>query len=186
MTARGARWQIAGYGLRNPWRFSFDRATADLYIGDVGQNDWEEVDCARRAQQRRCSNNYGWRVCEGASRYQHGQQLNRAGRSSSRSPTTRHCAGLLDHRRLRLPRQEPSPSARGRYFYGDYCSGDDLEPAHRAAGSCSRGAPRGRSSVSGLSSFGEDAAGELYATSLDGTIYKLQPLEIGSAVPCAA
>ena len=47
MDKRGARWQVAGYGLRNPWRFSFDRLTHDLYIGDVGQNAWEEVDSAR-------------------------------------------------------------------------------------------------------------------------------------------
>ncbi len=45
---RGAKWQIAGYGLRNPWRFSFDRANGDLYIGDVGQDSWEEIDYATR------------------------------------------------------------------------------------------------------------------------------------------
>ena len=49
---RGARWQVAGYGLRNPWRFSFDRLTHDLYIGDVGQNAWEEVDVRTPRQQR--------------------------------------------------------------------------------------------------------------------------------------
>jgi glucose/arabinose dehydrogenase len=62
---RGAKWRIAGYGLRNPWRFSWDRATRDLYIGDVGQNDWEEVDVRTPAQQRKL-NNYGWRVWKGA------------------------------------------------------------------------------------------------------------------------
>ena len=75
---RGARWQIAGYGLRNPWRFSCDRLTHDLYIGDVGQNAWEEVD-VRTPRQQRGLNNYGWRVWEGRSRYTAGQQVNPRG-----------------------------------------------------------------------------------------------------------
>jgi glucose/arabinose dehydrogenase len=64
---RGAPWQIVGYGLRNPWRFSWDRSTRDLYIGDVGQSAWEEVDVRTPAQQRGL-NNYGWRVWEGRAR----------------------------------------------------------------------------------------------------------------------
>ena len=72
-TSAGARWQIVGYGLRNPWRFSWDRATRDLYIGDVGQDAWEEVDVRTPAQQRGL-NNYGWRVWEGRARYTEGQR----------------------------------------------------------------------------------------------------------------
>src|SRR5204863_297805 len=72
---RGAKWQTIGYGLRNPWRFSWDRATRDLYIGDVGQDAWEEVDVRTPAQQGSL-NNYGWRVWEGRSRYTSGQRTN--------------------------------------------------------------------------------------------------------------
>ncbi len=78
MDKAGASWQIAGYGLRNPWRFSWDRATRDLYIGDVGQGDWEEVDLRTPAQQRGL-NNYGWRVWEGRARYTVGQKVNPRG-----------------------------------------------------------------------------------------------------------
>ena len=65
---RGARPQIVGYGLRNPWRFSFDRATGDLYIGDVGQNSWEEVDFTPRRSPG--LENYGWDVYEGRARFE--------------------------------------------------------------------------------------------------------------------
>ena len=75
----GAKWKVAGYGLRNPWRFSWDSATRDLYIGDVGQDTWEEIDVRTPAQQR-VLNNYGWRVWEGRSHYQSGQRTNRHGR----------------------------------------------------------------------------------------------------------
>src|SRR6476660_4323125 len=65
---RGARWQIVGLGLRNPWRFSFDRANGDLYIGDVGQGEWEEIDYRPRAKISTLAN-YGWHVFEGRARY---------------------------------------------------------------------------------------------------------------------
>ena len=58
---------IVGYGLRNPWRFSFDRLTGDLYIGDVGQDSWEELDFTPRRSPG--LENYGWRVYEGKERY---------------------------------------------------------------------------------------------------------------------
>src|SRR5947208_911585 len=68
---RGARWQMVGLGLRNPWRFSFDRATGDLYIGDVGQGNWEEIDYRTRAQVRRRWN-FGWSVYEGNHHFKDG------------------------------------------------------------------------------------------------------------------
>jgi glucose/arabinose dehydrogenase len=65
---RSARWRIIGYGLRNPWRFSFDRANADLYIADVGQQAWEEIDFRAHSRLDKLAN-YGWRVYEGRARY---------------------------------------------------------------------------------------------------------------------
>src|SRR5204863_5173538 len=64
----GGRWQVYAYGLRNPWRFSFDRANGDLYIGDVGQNAWEEIDY-RPSGSISTLANYGWRAFEGRVRY---------------------------------------------------------------------------------------------------------------------
>ena len=66
---RAARPQLDAVGLRNPWRFSFDRANGDLYIGDVGQNAWEEIDYVRRSRLPRLQN-YGWDVCEGRARFE--------------------------------------------------------------------------------------------------------------------
>src|SRR6266542_4234743 len=63
-----AQWTIVGYGLRNPWRFSFDRKTGALWIGDVGQGEWEEIDVRTKAQTRRLWN-FGWNVYEGRSRF---------------------------------------------------------------------------------------------------------------------
>ena len=96
------RRQIVGYGLRNPWRFSFDRKTGDLYIGDVGQDSWEEIDFTRRRSPG--LENYGWRVYEGKARYTSEPLAPGAlvFRSSSSPP-----AELLGDRRLRLPRARP-------------------------------------------------------------------------------
>jgi glucose/arabinose dehydrogenase len=170
---RGARWQVAGYGLRNPWRFSWDRATRDLYIGDVGQNEWEEVD-VRTPRQQRALNNYGWRVWEGRSRYTAGQRVNPRGTLVFPIVVYRHspaCSITGGY----VYRGREVPSLRGRYLYGDYCSGTIW--SLRSTGGKLRSGPRREPfRVDGLSSFGEDAAGELYATSVNnGTVYKLSP-----------
>jgi glucose/arabinose dehydrogenase len=169
---RGAQWQVAGYGLRNPWRFSFDRVTKDLYIGDVGQDAWEEVD-VRTPRQWRGLNNYGWRVWEGRSRYTSGQQTTRRGTLVFPIVTYSHSQGCSITGGY-VYRGSTVPAAKGRYFYGDYCSGTVW--SLRASGGKLRSGPRKEPfTVSNLSSFGEDAAGELYATSLDGTVYRLSP-----------
>jgi len=165
----GARWQIVGYGLRNPWRFSWDRVTRDLYIGDVGQGDWEEVDVRTPAQQRGL-NNYGWRVYEGRARYQDGQQPNSRGTLVFPIVTYPHSQGCSISGGY-VYRGRAVPSARGRYFYGDYCSGTIW--SLRSVKGKLRGVRREPFKVSGLSSFGEDSAGELYAVSLNGSIYRL-------------
>jgi glucose/arabinose dehydrogenase len=166
----GARWQIVGYGLRNPWRFSWDRVTRDLYIGDVGQNAWEEIDVRTPAQQRGL-NNYGWRVWEGRSRYTSGQRVNRRGKLVFPIVTYSHKAGHCSVTGGYVYRGSAVPSARGRYFYGDYCSGTIW--SLRAVKGKLRGVRREPFRVPSLSSFGVDTAGNLYATSLNGTVYKL-------------
>jgi glucose/arabinose dehydrogenase len=169
---RGARWQTVGYGLRNPWRFSWDRATRDLYIGDVGQGEWEEVDVRTPAQQR-ALNNYGWRVWEGRSRYTSGQRVNPRGNLVFPIVVYSHSGGHCSITGGYVYRGSAVPAARGRYFYGDYCSGTIW--SLRAVNGKLRGVRREPFKVPSLSSFGQDAAGELYATSLDGTIYRLGP-----------
>jgi len=167
---RGAGWQVAGYGLRNPWRFSFDRLTHDLYIGDVGQDHWEEVD-VRTPRQWRGLNNYGWRVWEGRTRYTPGQQVNPRGTLVFPIVVYSHSQGCSITGGY-VYRGRSIVSAHGRYFYGDYCSGT-IWSLRTSKGRLVGGVRREPFKIASLSSFGEDAAGELYATSLDGTVYKL-------------
>jgi glucose/arabinose dehydrogenase len=168
----GARPEVWSYGLRNPWRFSFDRATGDLYIGDVGESRWEEVDYASAADGAGRGVNYGWSRMEG-----------------------RHCFGAegCDQTGLTLPVLEYShsegcsvssgyvyrgaaiPALQGTYFYADYCLGwvrsfrmsggvvtEETDwPALRPGGQ--------------VTSFGEDAAGELYLLTEQGGVYKIIP-----------
>ena len=164
---RAPRPQIVGYGLRNPWRFSFDRRTGDLYIGDVGQNSWEEVDFTRRRSPG--IENYGWDVYEGRARFESKQP---SGNGRLVFPVVvyplggGHCAVSGGF----VYRGQAVPSAAGRYFYGDNCSGTVWSfPAGRA-----RSVRRESFSLGGLSSFGEDAAGELYAVTLNGRVYQLR------------
>jgi glucose/arabinose dehydrogenase len=165
---RGARWQTVGYGLRNPWRFSFDRRTGDLYIGDVGQNSWEEVDFTPRRSPG--LENYGWDVYEGRARYE-SKQPNSAGRlvfpiavySLNGDP----CAVTGGF----VYRGSAVPAARGRYFYGDNCSGEIW--SLRVVGGRARSARKESFKLPGLSSFGENGKGELYAVTLGGQVYRL-------------
>ena len=166
---RGAKWQIAGYGLRNPWRFSWDRATRDLYIGDVGQNDWEEVDVRTPAQQG-ALNNYGWRVWEGRTRYTSDQRPNARGRLVFPVVVYSHDLGCSITGGY-VYRGRSVPTARGRYFYGDYCS--DRIWSLRAVHGKLQDNRQESLRVPAISSWGQDASGELYAVSLEGRIYKL-------------
>jgi glucose/arabinose dehydrogenase len=163
---RGARPQIVALGLRNPWRFSFDRATGDLYIGDVGQSSREEIDYTPRSSPG--LENYGWDVYEGSARFEDKKPsggrlvfpIAEYGRSEGYSVT----GGFVYRGRA-------IPALRGRYLYGDFGSGTiwSLRVVKGKATEKRREAIR----VESLSSFGEDAAGELYATSLSGTVYRI-------------
>ncbi len=153
---------IWSYGLRNPWRFSFDRVTGDLWIGDVGQSRYEEIDLATNSSGRGRGVNYGWRKCEGTHRYPRGGRCTTGKRplkeyEHKRSP---HCSvtGGYAYR-------GPDHSAwRGRYIYGDYCSG------HVWVISRSGSTLVSRDTGYNISGFGEDGAGRLFMTDLGGRV----------------
>ncbi|MGE5691669.1 MAG: PQQ-dependent sugar dehydrogenase [Pseudomonadota bacterium] len=156
--------RIEALGVRNPWRFSFDRRTGDRWIGDVGQNAWEEIDFLPRRSPG--LENFGWDAWEGRARYEP-KPISR-GRLIRPTAVYSHGVGCSVTGGF-VYRGTAVPAARGRYFYGDFCSG--------IVWSLKRGAKpllrREGFKVENLSSFGEDAAGELYLASLNGTVYRL-------------
>ncbi|OFW75308.1 MAG: hypothetical protein A2Y55_05045 [Actinobacteria bacterium RBG_16_68_12] len=158
---------IVGLGLRNPWRYSFDRATGDLYIGDVGQGDVEEVDFTARSRLAGLEN-YGWDLYEGSQRFEDGEPG--PGRlvfpvfEYSHEQGCTVVGGFVYRGRAR-------PAERGRYILGDYCSGNIWSFRFEAGQTHSVRVEPFR--IEGLTSFGEDAAGELYAVSQSGTVYRL-------------
>jgi glucose/arabinose dehydrogenase len=167
----GSTWQIVGFGLRNPWRFSFDRKTGNLWIGDVGQGNWEEVDYRNAAKVGRLAN-YGWSRFEGRSTYDGAKPLVRKGDLISPVAAYSHGGGACSITGGYVYRGASVPNAQGRYFYGDFCSGIIWS---FKAGNGRLSAPRFEGKIASLSSFGEDGNGELYATSLDGTVSRLRP-----------
>jgi glucose/arabinose dehydrogenase len=167
-----ARPELWSVGLRNPWRFSFDAVTGDLYIADVGQDAWEEVDVVTTAQGAGRGANFGWNITEG-----------------------RHCTTdpSCDLSRFTLPLTEYShqdgcsvtggfvyrgaaiPALQGHYFYSDYCSGwvrsfrlqDGVVADEQQWPTL---APGGN-----VPSFGQDAAGELYIMNVEGRVFRIVP-----------
>jgi glucose/arabinose dehydrogenase len=162
----GARPEIWAYGLRNPWRFSFDAATGDLWIGDVGQNAYEEVDFEPAGSGGR---NYGWNRREGRHPYSGGDRPDGAVDPVIEYGRGDGCTviGGFVYRGRRIG------GLRGAYLYGDYCSGW-VRAARTRDGKVLEQRDLGLE-VPGLSSFGSDAAGELYALSLAGGVYRLAP-----------
>ena len=160
---------LVGYGLRNPWRFSFDRATGDLYIGDVGQDRWEEVDYVPRAQLGRLWN-FGWAVYEGRARYDRTRKLDT--RAPYRGPIQvySHALGCSITGGF-VYRGKARPDLAGRYVFGDYCSGTIW--SLRVVKGRATGVRREPYQLPGLTSFGEDASGGLYAVTEGGTLYRI-------------
>jgi glucose/arabinose dehydrogenase len=171
----GARPEIYSFGLRNPFRFSFDRTTGDLAIGDVGQDAIEEVDYARRGGARGA--NYGWPQLEG-------NRPNKPGPPPpgavppvlELSQSDGYCSVIGGH----VVRDRGLPSLLGRYVYGDLCVSALRSAVLRTPRATGDGAfgP----AVETLASFGEDAAGCVYAVSLLGAVYQLT--EGPREVPC--
>jgi glucose/arabinose dehydrogenase len=164
--------QIVALGLRNPWRFSFDRATGDLYIGDVGAGLWEEIDYQPRVQLGRLAN-YGWDAWE-AKAVKEAKDPNPAGTLTFPVFAYPHDGGACSITGGFVYRGTAVPAARGRYFFGDYCTGEVW--SLRVENGAATDVRREPITVRGLSTFGEDARGELYAGSVDsGRVYKLVP-----------
>jgi glucose/arabinose dehydrogenase len=162
----GARGEVYAYGLRNPWRFSFDRRTGDLTIGDVGQNAWEEISFVRDG----AGANFGWRPFEGRSRYAPGES---APGHVAPVIVRSHNAGNCSITGGVVVRDRALTGLRGRYVFGDFCRGR-VESARLSRGRA-RGVRRTSLKVDSLSSFGEDAQGRVYVLSLAGPVYRIVP-----------
>jgi glucose/arabinose dehydrogenase len=164
-----AGWSVAGLGLRNPWRFSFDRATGDLYIGDVGQETIEEVSFTSHSSAG--LENYGWDIYEGSTRYPHGDSALKHGVLVFPVFEYRHAESRCSVTGGFVYRGRAQPAERGRYIFGDYCAG--IVWSFRIVSGAAQDVRTEPFRIAGLTSFSEDAAGELYATSNNGVIYRL-------------
>jgi glucose/arabinose dehydrogenase len=157
---------VIGYGLRNPWRFSFDRGSGSLYIADVGEAKWEEINLVRPGAKPLL--NFGWDAVEGRERREPDTPL--AGRVVFPVAVYGHAAGNCSITGGFVYRGTAVPSARGRYFFADFCSGRIW--TLKAGGGQETMRPTGLR-VKLLSSFGEDARGELYVIARTGRVYRL-------------
>jgi glucose/arabinose dehydrogenase len=165
--AADADWEVVAYGLRNPWRFSFDRETDDLYLADVGQSAREEVNWVPGPPGGLVD--FGWDVFEGDLRHER-KERNPAGRLIHPVAVygrERGCSVTGGY----AYRGEAIPGLSGRYFYGDFCSGTVWSLRIRNGRATAE--RREPFTVESLSSFGEDEAGEVYVVSLAGTIYRI-------------
>jgi glucose/arabinose dehydrogenase len=170
--AGDAEPEVVAYGLRNPWRFSFDRETGDLWIGDVGELGWEEVSVVRRGTPEPA--NLGWDAYEGFEEV----VWDEGGHNEPRGPGKlvwpaavyergEGCAAVIGGY---VYRGERIPALRGRYLYGDFCTGTiwSIDPADPGL------VRRELELDTTLASFAEDGAGELYLISRTGALYRLE------------
>jgi len=169
---RAGRDEIWSRGLRNPWRWSFDRATGALWIGDVGQGRYEEVNrsLATSSGAGRAAN-YGWRVMEGRHCYRPSSGCDTSGKIRPlieyAQGSTARCAVTGGY----VYRGSTSPAMAGGYFYGDFCTGEIWAIA--AGANASTTPTRIADTDLLISSFGEDEAGELYVADLSGGVYRV-------------
>jgi glucose/arabinose dehydrogenase len=166
----GARGEIFIYGVRNPYRFSFDRAAGNLTIGDVGQDEVEEIDflpAASAARGPRGGSNLGWSVFEGNRRYRSGSSPGHVPPVVERTHDQGSCSITGGY----VIRDRSLGALRGSYVYGDLCDSGLRIARLTAAGA--RGDRSLGPSVPQLVSFGEDARGRVYAVSLEGGVFRL-------------
>jgi glucose/arabinose dehydrogenase len=158
--------EIWAYGLRNPWRYSFDRQTGDLWIGDVGQGSREEIDFTRASS--RGGENYAWDLLEGTLRFE-GDPPPDDVPPVFEYPTADGCAVTGGY----VYRGQDVPALVGAYVFADFCRGR-LE-AFRLENGRARGHDELGPEVANVASFGEDADGELYVLSLSGPVLRFVP-----------
>jgi glucose/arabinose dehydrogenase len=163
------RPEIWALGLRNPWRFSFDRSTGDLYTADVGQLLYEEVNVQPAASPG--GENYGWDIMEGLHCYEPSEGCNQSGLTLPVVEYT-HEQGNCSVTGGFVYRGPGSPRMQGIYFYGDYCTGGIW--GLRQNGEIWENQLLADTVLTRLTSFGEDETGNLYATDLNtGSVYRL-------------
>jgi glucose/arabinose dehydrogenase len=171
----GVRPEIWAYGLRNPWRFSFDRLTGDLWLGDVGHSFREEIDKARARDGRGRGWNYGWKLLEGTRCYDPSTDCD-PGRVTV-APRWEYihnygtggefnCAVTGGY----VSRGATQPLLAGRYLFGDYCSGRIWSLPAQGGGP----AVMLRNTRAFITSFGEDADGALYVCDMAGTVSRIE------------
>jgi glucose/arabinose dehydrogenase len=168
---RGARPEVYAYGLRNPYRFSFDRRRGHLTVGDVGQDEVEEIDFVpgrRGGRQPAGGYNFGWDVFEGRSSYEGGRAPGHVPPVIAHNQAGGFCS-IIGGYVIR------DRSLRGTRFFGRYIYGDLCNPGLRLAFLKRPRAPTRSSGlrVSNLVSFGEDGRGRVYAVSLSGPVYRI-------------
>lgn len=164
----GARPEIWAYGLRNPWRYEFDRETGDLWIGDVGGSDKEEVDFQPAGSKG--GQNYGWSVMEGT--VPHSDNL-RAGMTLPVFEYDTHSDGTCAIVGGFVYRGSAVPHLNGAYLYSDNCNGTIKAIVVRKGKVTQRGSLG--ISADSVASFGQDASGELYVLTLGGPVYRIVP-----------
>lgn len=163
----GAKPEIWAYGLRNPWRLSFDKSTNDMYIGDVGQDAWEEIDY--QASNSRGGLNYGWKRREGTHTYQGSPASNETLPIYEYSHADGNCSITGGY----VYRGQAIPALQGAYLFADYCAGrlrafvprNGQAINHRFLGP----------EVGSVTAFGQDLNGELYVLSGDSGVYRIDP-----------
>lgn len=163
----GAREEIWAYGLRNPWRFSFDKSTGSLFAGDVGQNDWEEIDVIRKGL------NYGWNVMEGSHCFSPQTDCVTTGLEfpTVEYPQSEGCAVVGGH----FYQGSELPSLSGAYVYGDHCSGK-IWTLHFNGQSVIDHDMLIDSDLS-ITSFGQDLTGNLYILTRNDGIFSITKQE---------
>jgi glucose/arabinose dehydrogenase len=165
--AGGGRPEIWAYGLRNPWRFSFDQDTGDLWIADVGQNLYEEIDFMAAGQG--AGANYGWNRLEGNHRFQGAAPPNAVAPVVELAHSDGFCAVVGGY----VYRGSKIPDLRGAYLYGDNCN-PRIHAVKVEGGRVVASRDLGVT-LRSVSSFGQDADGELYVLSLTNGLYRIDP-----------